>query len=70
MASFRLGSSGEEVVRIQERLRDLGLYTGAIDGRFGGGTESAVKAFQAQEDLEVDGIVGPETFEALFDEEA
>src|SRR5829696_9897649 len=70
MSTFRLGSSGEEVVRIQERLQELGLYTGALDGRFGGGTESAVKAFQAKENLEVDGVVGPVTFKALLREEA
>ena len=70
MALFKLGSSGEEVVRIQERLKELGLYTGAIDGRFGGGTESAVKEFQERKNLGIDGVVGPATFEALFGEEA
>jgi len=70
MASFKLGSSGEEVVKIQQRLKDLGLYTGAADGHFGGGTEAAVKAFQKKEQLDVDGIVGPATFRVLFDEEA
>ncbi|MEA2564671.1 MAG: hypothetical protein QOH06_6175 [Acidobacteriota bacterium] len=70
MASFRLGSSGEEVVSIQKRLQELGLYTGALDGQFGGGTESAVKAFQTRENLEVDGVVGPVTFQALLGEEA
>lgn len=70
MAIFRLGSSGDEVARIQRRLKDLRLYTGSIDGRFGGGTQAAVKAFQRQEDLDVDGVVGPDTFRRLFDEEA
>lgn len=70
MGSFRLGSSGEEVVKIQKRLKDLGLYTGALDGRFGGGTESAVKAFQTRENLEADGIVGSVTFQALLGKKA
>jgi hypothetical protein len=70
MASFRLGSSGEEVERIQRRLKELGLYTGPLDGRFGGGTEAAVKAFQAREHLDVDGIVGPVTFQRLLGEQA
>jgi peptidoglycan hydrolase-like protein with peptidoglycan-binding domain len=60
MASFRLESSGEEVLRIQERLRGLGLYSGSLDSLFGGGTEAAVKAFQARRGLSVDGIVGPD----------
>lgn len=70
MAVFRLGSSGEEVLKIQERLKKLGFYTGALDSRFGGGTESAVKAFQESEGLEVDGRVGPDTFKALFGKKA
>ncbi|HWM94949.1 MAG TPA: peptidoglycan-binding domain-containing protein [Thermoanaerobaculia bacterium] len=70
MASFRLGSSGEEVMKIQQRLKELGFYTGALDGHFGGGTEAAVKAFQAKKKLDVDGVVGPETFRKLFDQEA
>lgn len=39
---YRLGSKGEEVKRIQERLKTEGLYKGPIDGDFGGGTEAAV----------------------------
>jgi hypothetical protein len=70
MASFRLGSHGEEVRRIQERLAALGLYLGPIDGAFGGGTEQAVRRFQQAERLGVDGVVGEETWEALFDETA
>lgn len=70
MAVFRLGSSGEEVLKIQEKLQKLGFYTGALDSRFGGGTESAVKAFQVSEGLEADGKVGPETFRALFGKKA
>jgi hypothetical protein len=69
MTSFRLGSSGEEVVRIQRRLKELSFYTGALDGRFGGGTEAAVKTFQTREGLEPDGIVGPATFRALLAED-
>lgn len=56
---------------LQIRLRDLGITIG-IDGQFGLDTEEAVKLFQARstnaqsEPLEIDGIVGPETWEALF----
>jgi len=69
MATYRLGSSGEEVRQIQVRLQTLGLYRGPIDGAFGGGTEAAVKAFQQNAVLEVDGAVGPVTWNALFNAE-
>lgn len=64
MATYRLGSSGEEVKQIQTRLQALRLYRGPIDGAFGGGTEAAVKAFQQNTGLEADGAVGPITWNA------
>ena len=67
MLLYRRGSKGEEVSRIQGRLRALGTYRGPVDGDFGGGTESAVRAFQTARGLTVDGEVGPETWAALFD---
>lgn len=66
MTAYRRGAKGEEVSRIQSRLRELDLYRGPIDGDFGGGTESAVRAFQQARGLGVDGTVGPKTWEALF----
>ncbi len=66
MALYQRGSLGPEVARIQSRLQALGLYAGPIDGNFGGGTESAVKAFQAANHLDMDGVVGPNTWGALF----
>ena len=46
--------------------RRIGLYVGPIDGVFGGGTETAVRMFQRQSHLVVDGIVGPRTWSALL----
>jgi hypothetical protein len=63
---IKLGSVGDDVRRLQERLRELGFYDGRIDGIFGGATLSAVKAFQKNEGLKVDGIIGPETARKLF----
>ncbi len=60
------GSSGDLVVRIQQRLQQLNRYLGPVDGLFGGGTESAVKAFQKIQSLAPDGIVGPATWARLF----
>lgn len=50
---------------IQSRLKELGYYTGPIDGYLGGYTIPAVKAFQRDYGLTVDGIVGPMTLKAL-----
>lgn len=69
MPIYQRGSTGPEVNRIQERLQDLGHYRGPLDGIYGGGTESAVKAFQRAEEILVDGIVGPQTWDHLFDTE-
>jgi len=69
MATYQLGSKGEEVRRIQVKLQALGIYRGPIDGDFGGGTATAVRRFQGSEGLEVDGKVGPITWGALFKEE-
>ena len=40
------GSRGEEVTKIQQKLKELGLYTIAVDGIYGAKTEEAVRAFQ------------------------
>ena len=61
------GATGEPVRRAQRALRrtpDLGLV---VDGIFGSATEAAVKSFQQGWGLAVDGIVGPQTWQALPD---
>ncbi len=57
----KYGSRGEEVRQIQTKLKDAGYYTGAVDGIFGAKTRDAVKAFQRDCGLTVDGIAGPKT---------
>jgi hypothetical protein len=59
------GSKGQEVRRIQTKLKDLNLYQGAPDGIFGPQTEQAVKMFQERQGITVDGIVGGETWKQL-----
>lgn len=66
MPAYQLGSRGPEVVRIQTRLRELGFYSGPADGVFGGGTTSAVKAYQRSLNLTADGVVGDGTWKKLF----
>ncbi len=66
MPVYRCGSKGGEVKRIQMALKESGYYHGPIDGGFGGGAESAVKAFQRSKRLTSDGIVGAGTWRHLF----
>ena len=63
--SLKLGSTGQEVRQIQQKLKDLGFLKGSVDGDFGEATEKAVKAFQKQYGLTVDGKVGQETLAKL-----
>lgn len=67
---LRSGSQGEAVRALQTRLQELGYYTDEVDGQFGQGTKSAVMAFQRQNGLDADGIVGAGTQAALQDENA
>lgn len=58
---------GEDVIVVQLRLRDLGyLEVGQPDGIFGARSEAAIRAFQQSQGLAVDGVVGPLTWAALF----
>lgn len=54
------------VYSLQQRLIQLGYLGGSPDGRFGGGTEAAVRAFQEANGLEPTGIATSETQELLF----
>ena len=69
LASFQRGDDGQEVVAIQKRLVELSYSINNIDGDFGPETERAVKNFQADKGLEVDGIVGSATYRALMNRE-
>src|SRR5690606_35878279 len=62
---IRYGDKGDDVRAVQEALTFLGYSPGAIDGIFGPLTNEAVRRFQADQRIAVDGIVGPETIAAL-----
>ena len=64
-SAIRLGDQGSEVAEIQGQLIELG-YDLEADGDYGPATEEAVKAFQAKAGLEVDGLVGENTYRALL----
>jgi YVTN family beta-propeller protein len=58
---------GDDVMLLQQQLFQLGyVEVGQADGVFGAKTDQAVRHFQTLNDLTVDGIVGPMTWEALF----
>ena len=64
-ALSKYGSRGEEVKKIQTKLKQWGYYSGNVDGIFGTETFNAVKKFQQKNGLTVDGIVGEKTLQAL-----
>lgn len=63
--TLRKGSKGAEVTYLQTKLTERGYSLGKIDGDFGSKTDTAVKQFQTDNSLAVDGIVGKNTWDAL-----
>lgn len=64
-ATVRKGDYNDSVRELQDKLTYLGYNVGGIDGDFGNNTLTAVTKFQRQKGLEVDGIVGAQTWAAL-----
>lgn len=62
---LRRGAGGDDVRRLQDRLRARGFDPGPTDGDFGAGTEVAVRRFQGAAGLAADGIVGRQSWAAL-----
>lgn len=69
MRIFCPGDRGSEVHDIQQRLVALGerIDAAELDGTYGESTEAAVRAFQEQRSLRVDGRVGPDTWGQLVE---
>lgn len=61
----QLEDSGDQVAELQQRLADLGYYSGEISGTFDYATEAAVMQFQRDNGLSTDGVVGPSTEDTL-----
>jgi len=55
------GAVGDDVIELQSRLQYLGFYNGKIDGVFGWGTYWALRNFQYEFGLDIDGIAGEGT---------
>ena len=60
-----IGSRGNEVRQIQQRLKEWGYYKGSVDGIYGTKTRSAVIKFQKNHNITADGICGRKTLELI-----
>lgn len=65
LAAVYWGQSGETVRRVQQKLKQWGYYTGAVDGVFGQSTYEAVIQFQKKNGLTADGVAGAATLAAM-----
>lgn len=62
----RAGDIGNDVLLLEEILKARGLYNGALDRSFGSQLDAAVRSYQADRHLAVDGICGPTTWNDLI----
>jgi len=63
--AMRRGDEGIDVAVLQQKLKQLNYYSGIIDGIYGGGTVEAVKKFQRDNSLKVDGVFGQSSFDLI-----
>lgn len=65
VATLKKGSTGAAVKQLQEDLKTLGYDPGTVDGVYGTATVKAVRLFQSDNGLTVDGIAGMATQSAI-----
>lgn len=65
-ALLSIGSRGDAVSSVQQELLERGYFDHRVTGYYGDITKSAVIEFQRDNNIRVDGIVGPQTREKLF----
>ena len=63
--ALREGDSGSAVLELQTMLKELGYYYGSLTGSFGSLTKTAVRKFQDDNSLTVDGVAGLKTLNLL-----
>jgi len=68
--TLQFGMEGAEILALQTRLEELGYYKNGLDGKFGNGVLTAVKQFQRNNGLTVDGKVGPITKAKIYSSDA
>lgn len=66
LTTLRNGSKGNQVKTAQRLFNALGYDCGTVDGAFGSKTKAAAKAFQKAKGLDVDGVIGKDTWNALL----
>jgi len=59
------GDEGIDVAVLQQKLKQLNYYKGKLDGLYGSGTVEAVKKFQRDNGLKVDGVFGESSFKVI-----
>ncbi|WP_400163980.1 spore cortex-lytic enzyme [Brevibacillus sp. TJ4] len=62
----KVGAQGSDVREMQYRLKHLGFYTGDVDGKFGWRSYWALRNFQYEFGMKVDGILGPKSKLKLY----
>lgn len=67
---IKLGVTGSEVLRLQQRLQLLGYYTSTLDGKCESDDVAAIKLFQKKNGLSQDGIAGYDTQVLLYSDSA
>ena len=68
--SLGFGDTGDDVLKYQQRLYELGYLSTEPDGKYGKDTRNAVKRFQERNDIIVDGHIGPSTRVAILSSDA
>lgn len=66
-STLEFGDRGKDVLKLQKTLLTIGYDPNGTDGKFGRGTENAVKQFQAANGLEADGKAGHLTLSLLYE---
>ncbi|MDD6142312.1 MAG: peptidoglycan-binding protein [bacterium] len=69
LRQMRRKDTGEDVYWLQRKLQELGYFTGTVSGTYCEDTVNAVKAYQKDNSLTVDGAAGPKTLSHLYAEE-
>ncbi len=59
------GDKGLEVERLQQSLKDAGVYKGPIDGNYDADVKQAVEAYQRSKNLNADGVAGASTMDSM-----
>ena len=66
-AALTVGDKGENVRKLQQKLKALGYLEGKVDGQYGQQTRKAVAQFQKNNGLDVDGVAGRSTLTLLYE---